>query len=322
MKLRALLCLCLILGSLRAAGAADTVRATELASGVLFVPGGFAPGSQPDGNSLLLRGKDGWVVVDTGRHPEHTRAVLAAAGKLPILAVVNTHWHLDHVGGNVLVRQAFPEVRIYASAAIGDALQGFLKSYRAQLEDAIAHTGDVEKKKSWRAEIALIDAGKALSPDAIVSRSETRTIAGRALEVGLESHAVTAGDRWLFDPSTGILAAGDLVTVPVPFLDTACPEKWKAALAHLAQKDFKLLVPGHGAPMSRAEFETYWGAFGMLLACAASKAEKGVCIDGWMMDAGTLLGQDDPKFVRSAVEYYIDNSLRGDPANTAKLCGT
>jgi hypothetical protein len=212
-------------------------------------------------------------------------------------------------------------VKIHASGAIGEALQGFLKSYRAQLEDAIAKTADAKKQESWRAEIALIDAGKVLSPDAIVTSSGARTIAGRALDLELESHAVTAGDVWVFDPSTRILAAGDLVTVPVPFLDTACPETWKAALAHLAQRDFKLLVPGHGAPMSRAEFETYRSAFGALLGCAASKAEKGVCIDGWMKDAGTLLGKDDPKFVRSVLDYYIDAHLRGDPAQTKRLCG-
>jgi glyoxylase-like metal-dependent hydrolase (beta-lactamase superfamily II) len=146
MKLRAVLCLCLIFGSLRSAPAAEPAPGTELAPGVLFVPGGFVPGAQPDGNSLLLRGRDGWIVIDTGRHAEHTQAVLAAAGKLPIEAVINTHWHLDHVGGNVLVRKAFPGVKIYASGAIGDALQGFLKSYRAQLEDAIAKTADARSK--------------------------------------------------------------------------------------------------------------------------------------------------------------------------------
>jgi len=107
----------------------------------------------------------------------------------------------------------------------------------------------------------------------------------------------------------------------VPFLDTACPETWKTALARLAQKDFTLLVPGHGAPMSRADFETYRGAYGALLSCAASKAEKSSCIDGWMQDAATLLGKDDPKFVRSVLDYYMEAHLRGDPAKTAKLCG-
>ncbi len=323
MKLRATLSVCLLLASLRAARAADPapVSAQELAPGVLFVPGHFVPGQQPDGNSLLLRGKDGWIVIDTGRHPEHTQAVLAAAGKLPIQAVINTHWHLDHVGGNVLVRKAFPGVKVYASAAIGGALEGFLKNYRAQLKDAIAKTRDPEKQKPWRSEIALIDAGKTLSPDEIVSKSGERQIAGRALDLELESHAVTAGDVWVLDPSTGILAAGDLVTVPVPFLDTACPENWQAALAHVAQQDFKTLVPGHGAPMSRAQFEIYRSAYGALLACAASKAEKSACIDGWMKDAGALLDRDDPKFVRSLLDYYVDAHLRGDPAQTARLCG-
>src|SRR5436190_15938732 len=113
MKRRASLFVCLLLAALRSAQAADSATTQALAPGVLFVPGRFVPGPQPDGNSLLLQGKDGWIVIDTGRHPEHTQAVLTAAGKLPIAAVINTHWHLDHVGGNVLVRQAFPHVKVY-----------------------------------------------------------------------------------------------------------------------------------------------------------------------------------------------------------------
>src|SRR4051794_10375581 len=79
--------------------------ATAPPRGLTVVPGAFVPGRQPDGNSVVLEGKTGLIVVDTGRHVAHTQAVidLARAQGKPIAAVINTHWHLDHVGGNVLV---------------------------------------------------------------------------------------------------------------------------------------------------------------------------------------------------------------------------
>src|SRR5258706_6671083 len=144
--------------------------AAEVASGVELIPGSFVPGSQPDGNTVIFRGSDGLVVMDTGRHPEHTQKILDFAAKagVPIRAIVNSHWHLDHVGGNPLLKKAFPGVRIYASGAIDDALKGFLAGYRAQLEEMIAKTPDPEKQKPWRADVALIDSGRALGSDEVV----------------------------------------------------------------------------------------------------------------------------------------------------------
>ena len=298
--------------------------ATQLAPGVDLIPGTFVPGTQPDGNTIVFRGTDGFIVFDTGRHPEHTQKIIdfATAAKQPVAAIVNSHWHLDHVGGNVLLRKTYPDVRVYASPAIEDAMHGFLASYHAQLEDAIKQAGDdAAKQAPWRAELALIDAGPVLFPDQRITSTATVTIAGREVRLGYESRAVTAGDVWLFDPSTRVLASGDLVTLPAPLFDTACAERWKAALGHLANVDFSVLVPGHGAPMHRAEFATYRRAFGKLLDCAAGKSEKNACIDGWMRDATSLIPATDAALARSLLDYYVEGNLRAPSAQKAKLCG-
>jgi len=132
---------------------------------------------------------------------------------------------------------------------------------------------------------------------------------------------VTEGDVWLFDLDTWVLVAGDLVTLPVPFLDTACPTRWQAALERISKMDFRLLVPGHGAPMTREAFHSYRDAFDRLLACAAAPREKEACVEGWMKDAGSLLGGEDAAFVRSLAGYYVGEVLRGDGKRLAGLCG-
>ena len=315
---------CLFALVLAAGASADAAAETvSVAPGVDLIPGAFVQGRQPDGNSVIFRTGEGLVVVDTGRHAEHTQRIVdyAQAAGVPIRAVVNSHWHLDHVGGNPRIRAAYPDVRIYASGAIDDAMHGFLADYHKQLEGAIAHGKDDAQVQTWRGELAIIDSGSALYPDVTIDKSQSLRLAGREFQIHLQSHAVTAGDIWLFDPKTKVLAAGDLVTLPVPFLDTACPSRWRDALGTLAKQDFKALVPGHGAPMSRAQFETYRHAYANLLACASSGRAKSVCIDGWVSDAQPLLSADASKFAKSLLDYYVDKSLRADPAQTKKLCG-
>jgi glyoxylase-like metal-dependent hydrolase (beta-lactamase superfamily II) len=297
--------------------------ATEVGPGVLLVPGSFIRGQQPDGNSVILRGKRGLVVVDTGRHAAHTQKVLdaAAALKQPVEAVINTHWHLDHIGGNARVRQAYPAARVYASGAFAGARTGFLAEYRAQLAELLKTTTDPVQRETFETDLQLIDSADKLAPDVVVDRSQALKLAGRNIDVHLAKHAATAGDLWMYDPASRIAIAGDLVTLPVPFLDTACPSGWSSALAELERTDFKLLIPGHGAPMTRADFAVYRKAFDNLVACSASSSEKGACIDGWMKDAAPFLRNDDPAWVRMLADYYVGAVLRGEPKVIAERCG-
>jgi glyoxylase-like metal-dependent hydrolase (beta-lactamase superfamily II) len=278
-----------------------------LTPGIDLIPGNFTPGSQPDGNTIVVRAKSGLIVFDTGRHVEHTQAIVDYAHEhhQPVVAIINSHWHLDHVGGNAMLRREFPGVKVYASGAYAGARKGFLANYRKQLEEMIAK----KPEKTFQDEIALIDAGDALAPDVVIDRS--RDVLG--LEVNLEKDAVTAGDVWAFDRKSRILLVGDLVTLPVPFFDTACPANWKTSLDRLARVDFETLVPGHGAPMHRNDFETYRTAFDHLVDCKGAKEE---CINGWMNDAKPLIADADPKFVRAMLDYYVDQKLRG--ANACK----
>lgn len=283
---------------------------------VLLIPGSFVAGQQPDGNTIVFRGPRGLLVVDTGRHAGHTQKIvdLAREEKLPVEAVINTHWHLDHIGGNAMLRREFPKVRIYASDALGEARKGFLANYAKQLEEMIAQS----PSETYSTELQLVRNAEALMPDDVVGKSQRMTLVGHRLDVHLERGAVTAGDVWLYEPSTRVLVAGDLITLPAPFLDTACPSKWSAALDELAAVDFVTVIPGHGGPMTRPEFETYRGAFKNLVGCTGSENE---CVDGWLRDAAPLLKNEDAERVRSIVRYYVANVLRGDPAKLRQRCG-
>ena len=298
------------------------IAASEVVPGIHLIPGSFVPGSQPDGNTIIFTAPEGLVVIDSGRHVEHTQAIVdfARVGKLPIKALINTHWHLDHIGGNALLRREFPDLRVYASGALADAMKGFLANYRRQLEEIIPKTSDPKAQQSYRSEIEIIDSGPKLAPDIVVSTPGKQTIGGRDLTIGLERYAVTAGDIWILDSTSGVLVSGDLVTLPAPFLDTACPSRWKESLDRLAKTDFDLLIPGHGPPLTRRQFNTYRRAFDGLLVCASSSAPKNDSIEGWVSGVATLVPEKENDFTRKLMAYYVD-VLRRDPSETAKLCG-
>ena len=315
--MRALAHALFLIAPLAAFAAPRDVR--EIGPGVSFIEGEFAKGRQPDGNSLVLHGTGGTIVIDTGRHAIHTQKVLAVATRTGVKpeAVINTHWHLDHVGGNVIVRQRYPQAKIIASGAITNARKGFLADYRAQLAQAVAGMPP-DKSAGFRAEMALIDAGDKLEPDEVVTAPGERTIAGRKLYIGLERNAATEGDVWVLDRASGILATGDLVTLPVPFLDTADPDGWAAALERLSKVDAKLVVPGHGEPMKPADLLTYRRAFVALLACARSQRPAAECSNDWFAGIGDLARGSDPELAKGAMGYYLDNVLRKPARANAK----
>lgn len=287
------------------------------------IPGGWERGRGPDGNSVLIDAPEGLIVVDTGRHPAHQDAIIAAArarGK-PIAAIVNTHWHLDHTGGNAEIRAAFPGIPIIASNAVDGALAGFLARSRTAADAQIkSGKASPERIAEMRRDMAAMDDRHHLRPTRVVGRSEPLTIAGRRFDVHLERHAATAGDVWLDDPAARVAIVGDLVVGLAPFMDTACPEGWRKALANIAAVPFRTLVSGHGAPMDRAGFVRWRTAFDKLLDCAAGDAARQICIDGWMRAAAPFIPVAEKDRVPGVIGYYLDTRLRASPEDKARYC--
>jgi glyoxylase-like metal-dependent hydrolase (beta-lactamase superfamily II) len=283
----------------------------SVASGVWLIPGGIRPNRQPDGNSVVFEAPEGLVVIDTGRHAWHREAILslARAQRKDVVAIVNTHWHLDHVSGNPDLRAAYPQVRVHASSAIDGALTGFLPASAA---DSAAYLDDPEipeeTREDIRADLLTIQNGGALKPDVVIAASGTTALGGLALRISLVPDAVTAGDVWIYDSARRVAVLGDLVTLPAPFLDTACPQGWKAALDAVAATPFEVAIPGHGAPMSRAQFLLYQAAFEAFIDCSGSTATGDECAARWANSIRPLLGEDvrEHKQARGMAASYVD----------------
>src|SRR5579885_1923592 len=60
---------------------------------------------------VWLPGHDDAVVFDPGLEPEPVLDVLREQG-LRVAAIVNTHGHADHIGGNAALKEAFPQAPV------------------------------------------------------------------------------------------------------------------------------------------------------------------------------------------------------------------
>jgi len=286
--------------------------------GATFLIGGtFDPGRSPDGNSLILYGPEGAFVIDSGRHAEHLTAIkqgLSGIGMTPV-AIVNTHWHLDHVSGNPALKAAFPDIKVYGTSAIDGALTGFLARSAESSRQALAE-GSVPASAipDVEGDLATIARGAELRPDVIVDESRDMAIAGRPLSLRVAPHAVTERDLWIYDAAEKRAIVGDLVTVPVPFLDTACPEGWLAALDAVAVSGAEQIVPGHGPIMDIAAFGIWKTAFADFIACARGPGALEACSAGWLRDAARWTGRDTAR-AKAMAGYY------GELIRSGKLDG-
>jgi len=308
------------------AAVAQPADAPRVAAHTYEVAGGIEPGRQPDGNTYVLEGAKGLTVIDTGRHPAHRLAIEALARKLnkPVVAIINTHGHLDHVSGNPGLKTAYPGAKVYASSAIDGALTGFLADSAGQAKTLIdSGKMDAMSVEEIRLDLSTFEHGEALKPDVVVDDLRTLTLGGLRLDLHVAKDAATAGDVWVFDPATKTAFVGDLVTFPAPFLDTACAQGWSDALGEIEKTPFERAAPGHGPVLTRAELADYRTAFDGLIACAKSTETPTVCADGWVNAVAGMgkMAEDDRKMARGMAAYYVADVLRPNGGNS-KYCGS
>jgi glyoxylase-like metal-dependent hydrolase (beta-lactamase superfamily II) len=305
----------LILALAEAAASAPPIAASppqEVAPGVALLRGAILAERGPDGNTVIFDAPEGLVVVDTGRHAWHSDAIVAYAKSRnrPVAAIVNTHWHLDHSSGNGRVKAAHPGARVYTTNAIDRVLAegGFLarnrESARPMLDDPKLSEIQKEEVKIF---LATMDEQDILRPDVVVGRSGETPFAGKSLDIRLTQGAVTDADIWIYDAASGVAVIGDLVTFPAPFFETACPAVWRKALDEVWGIPFTTAIPGHGEPMSRAQFDAYRGAFNAYMDCVEGASPAGQCATTWAEGIASFSAGDERarRMAHGYAEYYV-----------------
>jgi len=265
-----------------ASGPAQTVigdyEIQKLADGVFAAILKQPPLFSFDPNNVFIINDHDVVVVDSSASLATTRQLLAALRILtnkPVKYVVNTHWHDDHIIGNQVWREAFPNVEFIGHVStlkdrptVGEAnRQGMLKGgkdYAANLRRLVEENKSLtgapitdEERTNYLAdaewlERALAEAPKVqiILPTLTVEDRLTLHRGKRTIEIRHLGRGHTAADLVVHLPEEGIVMTGDLVVWPIPLVgSTSFPAAYSATMEKLLTLQARIFVPGHGPVM-------------------------------------------------------------------------
>ena len=231
----------------------------------------------PHGNTGVVIGSDGVLVIDATYYPSRARADIALIRSLttkPVRYLLNTHWHGDHTHGNAEYLDAFPGLtivgprpnaefialnqarvlglarapqsakrtdlaRLEAARAAGkdSTGQAFSASSRALLEQAMSEA---------KTELAELTAIRIAPPTLLFDRELQLDLGGRVVVLRNWDRANSPADATAYLPVEKVLFAGDIVVHPVPYVFGAYPGPWIPVLRQLEDIPVAALVPGHG----------------------------------------------------------------------------
>jgi glyoxylase-like metal-dependent hydrolase (beta-lactamase superfamily II) len=196
-------------------------------------------------NSGLIETAGGLLAVDTGLDRGAGNRIARAAEELgrPLVAILNTHAHADHHGGNAQLVRKFG-IPVHAPAVEECVIRE--PRYEPVYLFGGAAPVTALTSKFLQAEPSPVDH--------VVHAGQTVEIDGRALEiVDLAGHSLAqVGVR-----AGGVLFAADgffgrepLEKHGVPYLVDAF--RWVETLGRLKEMDAAWMVPGHGEPLDDA----------------------------------------------------------------------
>ncbi len=168
-------------------------------------------------NSLIVVTTDGAVLVDGQDDPERGKLLVESLKKItpqPLKYVVVASDHVDHVGANGVLKQAYPGAVFISSPAS-------LKT--------------------------MTDLKRDVLPTETVADKRTLKVGSTELQILNIGRGHTGGDLVVYLPATKVLFMSELYLHHVfPAMITAYPSEWVATLKKAQAMDVSWYVAGHG----------------------------------------------------------------------------
>jgi cyclase len=201
-------------------------------------------------NSTFLVGRKGILVVDTGFDTTEGGKLLREIRKvsqLPVLYVINTHYHPDHQGGNFVVG---PNATIVSTDFTRDRTLAVMQS-----------SSQFHFKPA----------------DVTFSQKLTIYLEPYSVEVYFPGKAHTSGDALVYFPQQRSIAMGDLfLNRSCPAMDQGSVENWIKALDEVLARPLDKVVPGHFELASKVELQRFRDYLNDLLTQVRSLYQGGV----------------------------------------------
>ncbi|MDH3500449.1 MAG: MBL fold metallo-hydrolase [Acidimicrobiia bacterium] len=188
-----------------------------------------------DLNIGVIMGEAGIAIVDTRashRQADELRAELAQLTTSPIVAVINTHYHWDHVWGNA----RFPAVPIWGHVRCKE----FLESDGNQMIDDALGWMPKEHHDEIRAVVT--------TPPTHVFEAVARLDLGdREIWLSYHGRAHTDSDIVIRVPDAEVTFLGDLIEEGAPpQFGSSFPLDWPPTIQAIERNLARTIVPGHG----------------------------------------------------------------------------
>src|SRR6516162_5385078 len=198
-------------------------------------------------NCYLLREDDGFTLIDTNMSGQ-ARAIMQAADKLglPIVRIVLTHAHVDHVGSLDALHEALPNVEVSISERDARFLCGDKSLDPSEPQVPLRGGYPICKTKPT---LLLHEGDRIGSLEVIATPGHTP---GHLAFLDTRDRAVIAGDA--YQTQGGVAVSGTIeILFPLPALAT-----WHKGLAlesasKLLALQPSLLAVGHGRVLSRPQ---------------------------------------------------------------------
>lgn len=277
-KLRGLFlgAICGVIALLSSSASADPLVPTfeELAPGVWAGVREDNPRNPVMGTATFVVSNAGVVVFDGGGMPLFAERVIAKIRSItdkPVTHVAISHWHGDHNFGIHPYLEAFPNVQVISHSFTHEVfnskriryIDGYstgTMEYKATVEGYMKSGKDRDgnpltpaHRKYYGniindADVVHADSQRVKITQPTITFDDKLTIVSgnRSIEFMYLGDANTAGDIVMWLPEEKIVATGDIVVHPVPYLFNVPPRKWSATLHNINALNYKILVPGHG----------------------------------------------------------------------------
>ena len=221
-------------------------------------------GGKAGSNAGFIVGQNGVLVVDTFISPQAGQQLLdeiRKTTKVPVRYVVNTHYHLDHTGGN----------SVFADAGATIIAQHNVRNWE-RTENLKFFGPNPQPEQKARVESLTL-------PDLVYEGGLELYLGGGPIVVH-EFPGHTGGDSALFDPEANVVFTGDLFwNHHLPNLIDASTDKWIATLDKmLAHHPKATFVPGHGdvgTATDVRDFRDYLTALRKSIADAQAQGKSG-----------------------------------------------
>ena len=275
--------------------AEDDFQLVKVADGIyaaIAKPGGLA-----SGNAGFIVGDGGVLIVDTFFTPtavEELISEIATQTKQPIKYAVNTHYHLDHTGGNqVLAARGVPIIaheNVMAWQLTKNTrflpAPADLQKRRADTAKQLSETPADQKDKRTQLEKQLrrLDAIaqiKLTQPSVTFGVGELSVYLGtREVKLfTLPGH--TGGDVLVYVPDANVIFTGDMGwSKTLPNLVDATVTDWIKSLDLLLQRHAGAkFIPGHGEVATAAEMREFRDYLDGLLSTVRRAIDEGLTLE-------------------------------------------